>query len=99
MHRMDGVFIAHGRDIRPGRLDAADILDVAPTVLHSMGLPVPRHMEGQVLSDTFEGPKRTGPVTYGDAAVAGRDRGAGMPHLGPGESRMLEDRLRDLGYL
>jgi hypothetical protein len=55
-------------------------------------------MEGQVLGDIFEGARRTTHVEYAEATDVVRDRG-GVPALDPAESRMLEDRLRDLGYL
>jgi arylsulfatase A-like enzyme len=35
---------------RGAELEAASVLDVAPTVLHLMGLPVARDMDGRVLT-------------------------------------------------
>ena len=55
-HKMDGLFAAIGPDItRAGHLQSKlSILDIAPTVLHSMGLPVPRDMDGRVLKEIFD---------------------------------------------
>jgi len=54
-HKMDGLFAASGPDIaRAGHLPSKlSIFDVAPTVLHAMGLPVPRDMDGRVLTEIF----------------------------------------------
>ena len=54
-HRLDGMFIAWGKDIRPGGpAPNAHIIDMAPTILHIMGLPIPSDMDGQVLLQVFE---------------------------------------------
>jgi len=50
----DGMFIAHGPDIRKGvQIQGARLIDIAPTVLHVMGVPVPGDMDGVVLSHIF----------------------------------------------
>lgn len=47
-HRMDGILIAAGDGIRPGRLDhAPNLLDVAPTVLEGMGIAPSGAMAGR----------------------------------------------------
>jgi predicted AlkP superfamily phosphohydrolase/phosphomutase len=47
-HRMNGIFLAYGPDIRPGiEVEGAQITDLAPTILHLMGEPVPVHMDGR----------------------------------------------------
>lgn len=50
-HHLDGILIASGGPIRAGATTSAGILDVAPTVLALMGLPVPRDMPGRVLEE------------------------------------------------
>ena len=46
-HRMNGVFIAWGPDVTPGgRLSDAALINVAPTVLHLLGQPIPAEMDG-----------------------------------------------------
>ena len=48
VHDYDGVFILYDpRRSLGGRRVAVDILDVAPTILKLMGLPVPATMEGR----------------------------------------------------
>jgi arylsulfatase A-like enzyme len=62
----DGVLLAAGGGIRPGAQVAnASVLDVAPTLLYLMGLPVARDMEGRVLTEILEPAfARQHPVTF-----------------------------------
>src|SRR5262245_43722381 len=51
----DGYLLAMGDGIRPDvRLDGASVLDVAPTILYLLGLPVARDMEGRVLTEIVD---------------------------------------------
>jgi predicted AlkP superfamily phosphohydrolase/phosphomutase len=54
-HRQQGVFMACGPDVRKNRekLTNLKIYDIAPTVLHMFGLPVPSDMDGRVLGEIF----------------------------------------------
>jgi len=56
-HRLEGVFIASGPDIRtlitkPNE-NRLRIYDIAPTILHMFGLPIPDDMDGRVLTEIF----------------------------------------------
>ena len=54
-HSMSGIFLAYGPGIRKGhQLHSATIYDLAPTILHILGIPVPRDMDGKVLNEVFE---------------------------------------------
>lgn len=50
-HSIDGVFIAAGGPLKRGVTVKASLLDIAPTALALMGLPVPEDMPGKVLVD------------------------------------------------
>lgn len=62
----DGVLMAVGDGIRPGAvIDSASLLDLTPTILYLMGLPVARDMEGRVLGDMIDDDfARAHPVTF-----------------------------------
>jgi predicted AlkP superfamily phosphohydrolase/phosphomutase len=62
----DGFLLAVGDGIRPGAtLGQASVLDLAPTLLYLMGLPVARDMDGRVLTEMLEESVTRGqPVTY-----------------------------------
>jgi len=53
--QVNGILIASGPDIKPGdKIEGARLIDIAPTVLHMMGLPVPQDMDGRVLDELFK---------------------------------------------
>jgi predicted AlkP superfamily phosphohydrolase/phosphomutase len=95
-HRREGIFIARGPAIKQDyELPEASILDLAPTIMHLLGEPVPRSMDGQVLNQIFSNPSE---VTFGDAES--EDVGAaGLAELSDDEAAQVEERLRSLGYL
>lgn len=50
-----GLFMAYGPDVKSGgSLGRVSILDLAPTILHMMRIPVPRDMDGRVLTEVFK---------------------------------------------
>jgi type I phosphodiesterase/nucleotide pyrophosphatase len=49
----DGFVIAFGENVAAGRLPRASVVDVAPTVLYYLGLPVARDMDGYARTDIF----------------------------------------------
>ncbi len=54
-HRPEGIFLAHGPAVARGSsLPECSVLDVTPTLLHALGLPVPEDLEGRVLGEIFE---------------------------------------------
>ena len=89
----DGLLLAVGDGVRPGAvLQRASVLDVAPTILYLMGLPVARDMEGRVLTEMIDEQfARAHPVTfipsYESLAVtpAGDEFLPGLPSM-PAES-------------
>ncbi|MFW6386503.1 MAG: alkaline phosphatase family protein [Bacillota bacterium] len=55
-HRMEGLFLACGPQIKEGvEIDTPHIMDLAPTILYNMGLPLFEHMDGEVIEDIFRG--------------------------------------------
>ncbi|MET1160015.1 MAG: alkaline phosphatase family protein [Thermoprotei archaeon] len=54
-HRPYGIFLAYGEDIKRGTsIDKISILDIAPTILHILKLPIPDIMDGRVLIEIFD---------------------------------------------
>jgi Type I phosphodiesterase / nucleotide pyrophosphatase len=49
----DGFLLAYGTAVEPGRRRRGSIVDVTPTVLYYLGLPVGRDMDGYARSDLF----------------------------------------------
>jgi predicted AlkP superfamily phosphohydrolase/phosphomutase len=48
-HRWQGFLLVAGSDVKPGAIENAHMLDLAPTILSLLDQPIPREMEGRVL--------------------------------------------------
>ena len=99
-HRMEGVLVASGPGVKGGTEAPARIVDVAPTVLHGMGLPVPRYMEGDVLTRLLRDDYvRRHPVRYAEATLDESRKEPGWAATDQERDRAVQERLRDMGYL
>jgi predicted AlkP superfamily phosphohydrolase/phosphomutase len=68
-HRMEGILLGAGPAFHPGASPAgADLLDIAPTVLHLLGVPVPADLDGRVLTKLLD--PRAAPVSSASVPVA-----------------------------
>jgi predicted AlkP superfamily phosphohydrolase/phosphomutase len=98
-HRMNGVFILRGEGVRKGiTLKGMKIMDVAPTILYALGLPIPDDMDGRVLVDGFEEAfvRRCPPVIV-PAGAWNENGGDGIYAAEEGEK--VKEALRGLGYM
>jgi len=97
-HRMEGVFVGAGPGFRPGAtLDAdADLMDVAPTVLRLLEVPVPSDMDGRVLTEVLDPSVATAAPEAGPAPVDGPAVPVAYTEE---EDAAIQQRLADLGYL
>ena len=99
-HRLEGVFIAKGPDIRPHCEVRADIMDLAPTILYTLGEAIPPNMDGRVIQEIFEKgvpePLDMGTEISRDGVPITRE---GTTPLSEEEERSIGERLRSLGYL
>ncbi|RME85854.1 MAG: hypothetical protein D6775_01590, partial [Caldilineae bacterium] len=93
-HDLDGILLAAGPGIPPARLADARLIDIAPTLLHALGLPVPEDMEGRVLP-LWETP----PDVRRAGRLQGPDDRAAAGTYDRQEETLVEERLRSLGYL
>jgi len=91
-HRLHGVFIAKGVGISHGELEGARIIDLAPTILHLMNVPVPDDMDGRVLTEALATHE---PIETQAAVPASH----AQEDLTAEEAAEVEERLRALGYL
>ena len=54
-HEPEGIFLAAGPHLRQGvAIEGTSVLDMTPTLLHYLGLPVGRDMDGKVIEGVFE---------------------------------------------
>lgn len=99
VHRLDGILIAYGPQIRPGiEVQGAHIIDVAPTILHLMGLPVPEEMDGRVLVELLASDRYA--QVPGVVAIERSSAGEAIDEKWTAEDEAeILRRLQDLGYL
>jgi len=98
-----GVFGARGPAIRRGFVAGElSILDIAPTVLYSLGLPLPEELQGRVPVEVYrDGVLKENPVRHaaaGTGAPGSPAESASVPAELEDEETVLE-RLRELGYI
>jgi predicted AlkP superfamily phosphohydrolase/phosphomutase len=99
-HRVEGVIIAYGNHVRRGKADVSPgLLDITPTVLYLLGLPVGEDMPGAVIQELIDPAfARAHPVQR----VATHEPEKPRPQEAPIKSPMDESirtRLRSLGYI
>jgi predicted AlkP superfamily phosphohydrolase/phosphomutase len=95
-HRLHGIFIAHGQAFTAGAsISNAKIIDLAPTILHILNVPVPEDMDGHVLTDALASELRNKAAQIGAAATTS----TAQVDFTEAEQAEVEERLRALGYL
>jgi predicted AlkP superfamily phosphohydrolase/phosphomutase len=97
-HRMEGILAVRGQGVinEAGTAIGAAIEDLAPTILYTLGVPVPPDMDGRVLESIFT-PEFVSKhsVEYGETTEsAPQSRGYSLE-----EEEELAQRLRGLGYV
>jgi predicted AlkP superfamily phosphohydrolase/phosphomutase len=111
-HHPQGLFAAAGPCIRKGaQIGPLRLVDMAPTFLYAMGLPVPEDLEGRVVTEAFApdyvaanevayGPPTVPPAHLESApvAVAAASAGATEGYDPEGQAQVMA-RLKALGYV
>jgi len=97
-HRPDGVLILAGAGVKPGmQLEGANILDLAPTILHAMNVPVPEDLDGRVLAEAFMASSPLArPMTHSPANLY-KD-GTSDPDFSDQDMEQVQEKLRGWGY-
>ena len=100
-HRMEGIFVGYGKDIKAGlRIADAEIIDLAPTILNLMGVRIPDDMDGNALTHIFTDEfLNDNPSQYveGPGGVPSYKQEDGL--YSDKEAEELEAQLKGLGYL
>lgn len=101
-HRLDGIFIGYGTDIKGDvEITGAHIVDIAPTVIYQQGLDIPEEMDGKPLLEIFdEDFLKKHPVSY---TKENKDdlyiKKEAVKILSNNELEAVEEKLKGLGYL
>ena len=99
-HRREGILIGYGKGIKSNfKIEGATLVDVAPTALYLLNLPIPTDMDGNVLEALFrEDWMKSHPIRHKgkeskSSSLETKDE------LSPEEMEMVKKKLRTLGYL
>lgn len=97
-HRTEGIFLASGEGIAGvGHTAGLSIVDLAPTIMHLLGLAVPQTMDGRVLTEILDSEHVS---MHPVRRVSGIDRAVSTSHsLTAIEEHEIREQLRGLGYL
>jgi predicted AlkP superfamily phosphohydrolase/phosphomutase len=101
-HRLDGVFCMTGGPVRQGHaFTGARIIDVAPTVLYLMGLPIPDDMDGKPLVEGLntEFVNQRPPEIEHNGALHKPEAPAPEAIFSDAEEDLIAKRLQSLGYI
>jgi predicted AlkP superfamily phosphohydrolase/phosphomutase len=99
-HRPNGICLLWGKPIRAGaEIEHARLYDLAPTILHLMGEPIPADMDGRVLAEALQ-PEYS---RFQVSAVQHRTPGVSFVPAGTDlsdeDEALVAERLRGLGYV
>ena len=85
-HALQGIFLAYGPDIKKGgEIQGAKIYDLAPTILHILGIPLQEDMDGRVLKEIFKE----------DSELAKRE----IKYQEIDEREMIKEKIKKLRYI
>jgi predicted AlkP superfamily phosphohydrolase/phosphomutase len=98
-HHMVGVVGLRGPGVQSGlEMAEASLMDLAPTILHYLGLPVPEHMDGRVLTEVFtDAFKAENPVQFVESELTGGSHDDLV--YGAEEEALVMEKLRGMGYV
>jgi predicted AlkP superfamily phosphohydrolase/phosphomutase len=93
-HRHNGILLMQGDGVKSEIPDfRPHLVDLAPTILHMLGLAVPADMDGRVLEEAFSDARQ---VHYEDVDNAMVREAADYTDQ---EAELIEQRLKGLGYI
>jgi predicted AlkP superfamily phosphohydrolase/phosphomutase len=101
-HRPEGVVALAGAGLAPGRYLNAELIDITPTILTLLDLPIPEHVEGRsiVAPAKSDHSMAASAHTRRDPAEDHRQGAHRRPfEFSSGEQEIIERRLAELGYL
>jgi predicted AlkP superfamily phosphohydrolase/phosphomutase len=99
-HRLNGIFMFSGEPFAGNNdVTGARIIDLAPTILYQMGVPIPEDMDGKILDEIFTKDYLDSNQPVYVVPSASTSQCENMNTYSESESQEVAERLRNLGYL
>jgi predicted AlkP superfamily phosphohydrolase/phosphomutase len=99
-HTMDGILVASGAMVRPGPIVGARLVDLFPTILAWLGVPIPSTTDGRVLKEAFaDDPCSDVKVDQEKNGVVETVDDSPDEVYSEEDQALIEERLRALGYM
>ena len=95
-HRMEGIFVGMGSQIKPGVVHGMKLVDLFPTIAYALGLPVLPDLDGQIFDALFR-PEFL--ANHAKTFVPDEATAAHEDELTPAWEQEIRERLRALGYI
>jgi len=98
-HDENGIFVAAGPQFKKGCIiEDAGVMDITPTILYLMGVPVSNDMDGKILMDAIDIDfSAKNPPVYSD--VSDDEQSVETDIYSGGDNDQIAQRLKDLGYM
>ncbi len=99
-HNLEGMFIMSGPDAEANvRIPDASLIDIAPTILHLMGEPIPEDMDGKVIEEALTSDyMKANPITFTSSDDS--DIKTTQDDIYSEEdTKKIEEKLKGLGYI
>lgn len=97
-HREKGIFLAGGDHIKRGKeIQGLRIIDIAPTILAFMGVPIPSDLDGRYLADMFQEAFLPEVTPWYNGPFEERDREERV--FSDEEEDEIRRKLKSLGYI
>ena len=99
-HRPFGIIAGQGPGIRAGsRAYGATLLEIAPTILHLLGLPAAYDMPGRILAEMLEHPTPIPRIESWEEIEGECGMHPPETRVDPGEAQAMLQQLAELGYI
>ena len=97
-HEIEGIFIAKGKEIAINKckIDRANVLDIAPTILYYFGISIPPEMDGNVIPIIVHSARMKNSSMAIQNSRENIDQACNENYR---EKEEMKERLRKLGYL
>lgn len=91
-HRLEGLIMMRGPDIKKGKKISAEIIDIAPTILYMNNVAIPTDIDGKVLKEALN-------IEYKIEYQKPIPKEKELLEYSEEESKELQKRLKGLGYM